>query len=168
MFSIIVALVMYGMLYLALFPIVFFWLRLVRNIVLRKDYSEVGLRKGQSPPNPKKLAPFFVVLNSICALILMGIILYVPVTASTLINWDVFTSDATSWDSRLGIIVYIPLLVYNQAEWAQGQVNWVAVAGSTIWMKMMLSWALTRQAHLKADFEKKQREKQAKKRSGSN
>lgn len=165
MFSIVVALVMYGILYLSLFSIVFFWLRLVRNVVLRKDYSEVALRKGASPPHPKKLAPFFVVLNSVCALILIGVILYVPVTGFALIDWDVFTSDATSWGNRLGVIVYIPLMVYNQAEWSQGQINWVAVAGSTIWMKIMLTWAITRHAHLKADFEKKQREKEVKKRA---
>ena len=101
-------------LYLALFPIVFVWFRQIWRILIRRDYSEVALRKGVPPPNAEQVAPFVVALNLIAGVVLLGVILSVP--AGTMV-WD----------------------------------QWVAVAGSTIWIKIMIGFGISRQAHLRAD-----------------
>ena len=51
------------MLYLALFPMAFFWLRRAWRIFIKHDYSEVALKGGESPPNPKKWAPATGIVN---------------------------------------------------------------------------------------------------------
>ena len=44
-------------LFLALFPIAFFWLRRAWRILIRRDFSEVALKRGEPPENPKNLRP---------------------------------------------------------------------------------------------------------------
>jgi hypothetical protein len=51
------------MLYLALFPMAFIWLRKAWRIFIKHDYSEVALKGGESPPNPKKWAPATGIVN---------------------------------------------------------------------------------------------------------
>jgi hypothetical protein len=50
-------------LFLALFPMAFFWLRRAHRIFFKRDYSEVAIKKGEPPKNPKKWAPFVGFLN---------------------------------------------------------------------------------------------------------
>ena len=45
------------LLFLALFPMAFFWLRRAYRIFIKKDYSEVALKRGEAPADPKKWAP---------------------------------------------------------------------------------------------------------------
>ncbi|MCM2290367.1 MAG: hypothetical protein NDI67_15185 [Sulfuritalea sp.] len=61
-------------LFLALFPISFFWLRRVWRIVVKRDFSEVALKRGESPPNPAKLAPFAAAINLVGAGVMMAVI----------------------------------------------------------------------------------------------
>jgi len=51
------------MLFLALFPMAFIWLRRAWRIFIKHDYSEVALKGGESPPNPKKWAPATGIVN---------------------------------------------------------------------------------------------------------
>ena len=51
------------MLFLALFPMAFIWLRRAWKIFIKHDYSEVALKHGEAPPNPKKWAPATGVVN---------------------------------------------------------------------------------------------------------
>ena len=51
------------MLFLALFPMAFIWLRRAWRIFIKHDYSEVALKRGESPPNPKKWAPATGIVN---------------------------------------------------------------------------------------------------------
>lgn len=51
------------LLFLALFPMVFFWLRRAYRIFIKKDYSEVALKRGTPPANPRKWAPFAGIIN---------------------------------------------------------------------------------------------------------
>lgn len=44
-------------LFLALFPITFFWLRRAWRIAINKDFSEVAVKRGQPPANPARYAP---------------------------------------------------------------------------------------------------------------
>jgi len=41
-------------LFLALFPMTFIWLRRAFRIFIKKNYSEVALKKGLPPKNPRK------------------------------------------------------------------------------------------------------------------
>ena len=98
-------------LFLALFPMAFFWLRRAWRIAVNKDFSEVALKRGESPPNPEKYAPYETPLNLIAGSIAIAVI--IGVIAAKL-----------SYDA------------------------WTAIAGSTVWCKFLLDFAISRHAHL--------------------
>ncbi len=60
-------------LFLALFPIAFFWLRRAWRIIIGRDFSEVALKRGEPPADPARYAPFAAANNLICG----GIIVFV-------------------------------------------------------------------------------------------
>lgn len=97
-------------LFLALFPIAFVWLRRAWRIVVRRDFSEVALKRGESPPDPEKFAPYEVAANLVAGAVLLAVIASVVIGA---------------------------------AEYQ----TWSAVAGSTIWCKVLFGFALSRHAH---------------------
>lgn len=97
-------------LFLALFPITFFWMRRAWRIVYKQDFSEVAIRKGEPPENPKKFAPYAAAINLIGGSIIVGVI--------------------------IGI-------VSGEMEYK----TWSAIAGSTIWMKFIFDFILSRHAH---------------------
>lgn len=99
------------LLFLALFPISFFWSRNAWRILFKRDYSQVALKRGEAPSNPAKFAPYSAAIN----LIGTGIILFVI----------------------LGIVT--GSLAYG---------TWSAIAGSTIWMKLIFDFILSRHAHM--------------------
>ena len=100
-------------LFLALFPISFFWFRRAWRIVVRRDFSEVALKGGEPPPHPEKVAPYVMLVN-----LLAG-----TVTASVIVG------------------VALGRLDYS---------TWTAMAGSTIWCKFFLDFAISRFAHTSA------------------
>lgn len=51
------------LLFMALFPMAFFWLRRAYRIFIKKDYSEVALKRGEAPANPEKWAPATGIVN---------------------------------------------------------------------------------------------------------
>jgi putative exporter of polyketide antibiotics len=97
-------------LFLALFPIAFFWLRRAWRIAVRRDFSEVALRRGESPPHPEKFAPYEVAVNLVGGTVLVAV---------------------------------IGLVLSGAADFS----TWTAIAGSTLWCKFFLSFALGRHAH---------------------
>jgi len=97
-------------LFLALFPIAFFWLRRAWRIIIRRDFSEVALKRGQAPADPAKFAPYAAAINLIGGLIVVFAI----------------------------VGVFAAALPYE---------TWTAIAGSTIWMKFMADFILSRHAH---------------------
>jgi len=97
-------------LFLALFPIAFFWLRRAWRIAVRRDFSEVALRRGESPPHPEKFAPYEVAVNLVGGTVLVAV---------------------------------IGLVLAGAADFS----TWTAIAGSTLWCKFFLSFALGRHAH---------------------
>ena len=98
-------------LYLALFPMAFFWFRRAWRIVVKRDFSEVAIRRGESPPNPEKYAPYAMVINLIAGVVAAVVI----------------------------VSVALGQLDYN---------TWTAMAGSTIWCKFFLDFAISRHAHM--------------------
>lgn len=111
---------------LALFPIAFFWLRRAWRIFFKRDFSEVALKKGLPPPDPERYAPYEGIINLLGGLVMAAVLLSV---------------------------LFIPLLsVFGLlGEGAEHLVlsreDWIAVAGSTLWLKIFASFALSRHAH---------------------
>lgn len=98
------------LLFLALFPIAFFWLRRAWRILVRRDYSEVALKRGEPPPQPQRFALAEGLLNLAAGGMAVTVI--------------------------LGVLL---------AQWPYD--TWSALAGSTIWCKLMAGFALSRHAH---------------------
>lgn len=99
-------------LFLALFPIAFYWSRNAWRILVRKDYSNVALKGGEPPVNPARFAPYAAAINLVGA----------------------------------GIIVYAILGIVSGS---MAYETWSAIAGSTIWMKIIFDFILRRHAHMK-------------------
>jgi len=83
-------------LFLALFPMVFFWSRNAWKIFFNKDYSHVALKKGQSPINPKKWAPFAGAINFIAALVALWTIIGIVVLGYPYSQWSAM-AGVTIW-----------------------------------------------------------------------
>ncbi len=107
-----VSVAMTWLLFLALFPISFYWLKRAWRIAVRRDLSEVALKRGEPPSNPEKYAPWALLINLVAA----GVLIFVII----------------------GIIA-------GSLEYE----TWSAIAGSTIWLKIILDFALSRHAHMK-------------------
>lgn len=105
-----VSVVLTWILYLALFPMAFVWLRRAWRIGRRRDFSEVALKGGEPPPDAQRWAPFEMLINGVAGVVVALVIVWVAVGG----------------------------MPYE---------NWTAVAGSTIWCKFLLSFALGRHAH---------------------
>lgn len=111
---------------LALFPVAFFWLRRAWRILVRKDFSEVALKRGVAPPNVEKYAPFEMAINLIGGVVVSGVLV------------SVLGIPLLGVAGLLGEGAYAYVLARDQ---------WIAVAGSTLWIKIFASFALSRQAH---------------------
>lgn len=105
-----ISVAMTWVLFVALFPIAFVWLRRVWRIAVRRDFSEVALKKGLPPDNPAKYAPYAAAINLLAGVVVVTVIVGV-VTAS-----------------------------FDYATWS-------AMAGVTIWLKLIADFILSRHAH---------------------
>ena len=107
------------LLYLGLIPMAFIWLRRAYRIFKKKDYSEVALRQGEAPANATKWAPYTGATNLIAGLTALWAILGIPL-------WVAF-----------GLLIG-PFNDFNA---------WYAIAGMTIWGKLIADYAVSRSAH---------------------
>ncbi|MDD2664145.1 MAG: hypothetical protein PHD19_10340 [Dechloromonas sp.] len=62
-------------LFLALFPMAFFWLRRAWRIAVDKDFSEVALKRGLPPVNAGKYAPYEAAINLVAGSVACAVIL---------------------------------------------------------------------------------------------
>lgn len=83
-------------LFLALFPIAFFWLRRAWRIIVRRDFSEVALKRGEAPPDPARFAPFAALVN------LIGGVVVVAVIASVVFG----QLEYQTWSAIAGITIW--------------------------------------------------------------
>lgn len=91
-----VSLVLNWILFLALFPIAFFWLRRAWRIVVKRDFSEVALKRGEPPPNPAKFAPYGAAINLVGGVVVV---------------WTIFgvltgSFDFETWTTLAGITIW--------------------------------------------------------------
>ncbi len=78
-------------LFLALFPISFFWLRRAWRITVRRDFSEVAIKRGESPPDARHWAPYEMAINLVAG----GVIVCV-IGAVILGEWEYSTWSAVA------------------------------------------------------------------------
>jgi len=105
-----ISVAMTWVLFIALFPIAFFWLRRAWRIAVKRDFSEVALKHGEPPVNQQKYAPYAATIN-----LLAGVIVVV-------------------------VIIGVLAAYFNYATWS-------AIAGTTIWLKLIADFILHRHAH---------------------
>ncbi len=105
------------MLFFALFPMAFFWLRRAWKIFVKHDYSNVALKRGEGPPNPEKWAPATGIVNLAAGGTALVTIVGVLLTFAGFEN--VFSPYKT----------------------------WSSIAGVTLWMKIFADFIVSRQAH---------------------
>lgn len=91
-----VSIILTWVLFLALFPITFFWGRRAYRIFIKKDYSEVALKRGKKPANPKKWAPFVGIINLAGMLAAIWTILGVLVLQYPYSKWSAM-AGVTIW-----------------------------------------------------------------------
>ncbi len=72
-----ISVAMTWILFLALFPISFVWLRRAWRIVMKRDFSEVAVKRGEAPPDPAKFAPYEMAINLVAGVVLVCVIVAV-------------------------------------------------------------------------------------------
>jgi hypothetical protein len=84
------------LLFLALFPMAFFWLRRAWRILVKRDFSEVALKRGQAPANAEKWAPYELVINGVAGVIVLLVIVGVIVGGMPYEKWTAI-AGSTIW-----------------------------------------------------------------------
>jgi len=95
-----VSFILNWVLYLSLYPAAFFWLRRAWRIFVKHDYSEVALKRGESPPNPKRWAPFSGLINLVAGAIAVWLIVTIPLGRYTFDKW-IEIAGLTLWTKIL-------------------------------------------------------------------
>ncbi|MDZ4200688.1 MAG: hypothetical protein U1C96_00870 [Gallionella sp.] len=95
-----ISVAMTWLLFLALFPMAFIWLRRTWRIGVRRDFSEVALKKGIPPDNPEKFAPYAAAIN-----LLAGV-----VTLTVIIGVLTARFDYATWSAAAGITIWLKLI----------------------------------------------------------
>lgn len=88
------------LLFLALFPIAFFWLRRAWRIAIKRDFSEVALKRGVSPEHPARYAPYAAAINLLSGVVVVWVIFGV-LTA---------TLDYATWSATAGMTIWMKII----------------------------------------------------------
>ncbi len=83
-------------LFLALFPMAFIWLRRAWRIFAKRDYSEVALKGGEAPPNAARWAPYEMLINLIAGAVAVFVIIGVVAAALPYGTWTAI-AGSTIW-----------------------------------------------------------------------
>jgi hypothetical protein len=83
-------------LFLALFPMAFFWLRRAWRIFVGRDFSEVALKRGEPPADAGRWAPYEGAINALAGVVAVCVIAGVAAGA---LDYDTWTALAgtTIW-----------------------------------------------------------------------
>jgi hypothetical protein len=95
-----ISVAMTWILFIALFPITFFWLRRAWCIAVKRDFSEVALKRGEPPVNQQKYAPYAAAIN-----LLSGVIVAVVIVGVLTAYFDYAT-----WTSIAGTTIWLKLI----------------------------------------------------------
>ena len=101
-------------LFIGLFPMSFVWLRTAWRIVDKKDYSKIALKKGESPKNPERFAPFYVATNSVAGIVFIAVIILI-----------IFGLNYYTWTAIVGITFWLKIfaefIVSRHAHFPKGR-----------------------------------------------
>jgi hypothetical protein len=95
-----ISIAMTWILFIALFPAAFFWLRRAWRIAVKQDFSEVALKRGLSPVDPQRYAPYAAAINLLAGVIVLTLIIGV-LTAYF---------DYSTWSSAAGVTIWLKLI----------------------------------------------------------
>lgn len=87
--------------FLALFPMAFFWLRRAWRILVRHDFSEVALKRGESPARPARYAPVAAAINLVCGIVVVFVIVGVIAVGIEFDTWSAM-AGITIWGKFFG------------------------------------------------------------------
>jgi hypothetical protein len=87
-------------LFLSAFPMAFIWLRRAYRIFIKRDYSEVALKRGEGPANPRRFAPLTGLINLLAGAAALYAILGVLLA---IMPYKV-------WSSIIGITLWMKIL----------------------------------------------------------
>ncbi|NCN70426.1 MAG: hypothetical protein GW907_04670 [Betaproteobacteria bacterium] len=112
-----ISVAMTWILFLALFPICFVWLRRAWRIAVKRDFSEVAIKHGEAPPNPEKFAPYEMAINLIAGVIVVCVIVAV---LGGFWHYEVWSAVAgsTIWSK---FIASFALSRHAHASWLKGK-----------------------------------------------
>lgn len=91
-----VGVAMTWVLFLALFPMAFFWLRRAWRIAFRRDFSEVALKRGEPPADPSRWAPYECIINAVAGVVAVFVIVGVGIGALPYETWTAI-AGTTIW-----------------------------------------------------------------------
>ncbi len=91
-----VEVVLTWILFLALFPMAFFWLRRAWRIVVQRDFSEVAIKHGEPPPDAARWAPYEMLINGIAGTVVVGVIVWVLLAGLRYETWTAI-AGTTIW-----------------------------------------------------------------------
>lgn len=83
-------------LFLALFPMAFFWLRRAWRILVRRDFSEVALKHGEPPPEAWRWAPYEMAVNAVAGTVVVCVIVAVVAFGLPYESWTAI-AGTTIW-----------------------------------------------------------------------
>ena len=94
-----ISLAMAWILFIALFPMAFIWLRRGWRIAVKRDFSEVALKRGVPPDNPQKYAPYAAAVNLVAGVVVVTVIFGVVAALY----------DYGTWSAMAGITIWLKL-----------------------------------------------------------
>ncbi len=105
-----ISIAMTWILFLALFPMTFIWLRRAWRIFKKKDYSEVALKRGESPPHPEKWATLTGLTNLIAGGVALAAIVGVALALLPYKTWSAM-AGMTLWGK-----IFADFIISRQAH----------------------------------------------------
>lgn len=83
-------------LFLALFPMAYFWLRRAWRIGVKRDFSEVALKRGEPPADAARWAPYELMINLLAGVIVVYVIVSVVLGLLDFETWNA-VAGTTIW-----------------------------------------------------------------------
>lgn len=87
---------MLWIIYLALYPMAFIWLRRAWRIIVKRDFSEVALRRGESPKDPARFAPYNAATNLLAGSVALVVAISVFAVPLPFATWTAI-AGSTLW-----------------------------------------------------------------------
>lgn len=95
-----ISIAMTWVLFIALFPMAFIWLRRVWRIGVKRDFSEVALKHGLPPENPENFAPYTAGINLLAGVVILAVIIGV-------LSGEY---DYATWSATAGVTIWLKLI----------------------------------------------------------